>query len=169
MSGNYCFVTVGTTKFDALVEKFSSRDIHDALRNLGVERVVLQIGRGDVEPRVDEAEDFLPLEFFRFCPSIEEYMRVAQVVISHAGAGSIMEALGLRRPLVVVTNDALMDNHQSELADALADRGHLVATTVGNLEECLRTFKGKEFTPYPDKDFDAFPKLVDETVGLRST
>ena len=33
------------------------------------------------------------------------------------GSGSIFEALRLRRPLVVVPNPALMDNHQAELAD----------------------------------------------------
>jgi UDP-N-acetylglucosamine transferase subunit ALG13 len=30
-----------------------------------------------------------------------------------------MEALGLRKPLIVVTNAALMDDHQQELAQAL--------------------------------------------------
>lgn len=33
------------------------------------------------------------------------------------GSGSIFEALRLRRPLVVVPNPLLMDNHQVELAD----------------------------------------------------
>jgi UDP-N-acetylglucosamine transferase subunit ALG13 len=34
-------------------------------------------------------------------------------VVSHAGAGSVFEALGGRRPLLVVVNETLMDNHQA--------------------------------------------------------
>jgi len=39
-------------------------------------------------------------------------MKKAQLVVSHAGSGSVFEALKLRKQLVVVVNDALMDNHQ---------------------------------------------------------
>ena len=46
-----------------------------------------------------------------------------------AGAGCIMEALSLRKPLVVVINELLMDNHQTELARRLNSDGHLVYTT----------------------------------------
>jgi UDP-N-acetylglucosamine transferase subunit ALG13 len=45
------------------------------------------------------------------------------------GSGSIMEALRLHRPLVVVVNALLMDNHQAELAQALAAGGFLVHCT----------------------------------------
>ena len=48
-------------------------------------------------------------------------MSLADVIISHAGAGSVMEALRLKKKLIVVVNDLLMDNHQVELATALED------------------------------------------------
>lgn len=38
------------------------------------------------------------------------------------GAGTIMEGLGLKKPMVVVINQTLMDDHQQELAHALADK-----------------------------------------------
>lgn len=40
-----------------------------------------------------------------------------------------MEALSLQKPLVVVINDKLMDNHQTELARQLCKDGHLLYTT----------------------------------------
>lgn len=39
------------------------------------------------------------------------------------GSGSIFETLRLRRPLVVVPNPLLMDNHQVELADKVRPGG----------------------------------------------
>lgn len=48
---------------------------------------------------------------------------------THSGSGSIMEALSLQKPLVVVINDRLMNNHQTELARQLCKDSHLLYTT----------------------------------------
>ena len=50
--------------------------------------------------------------YFKFAPGLEEHLARARLVVSHAGAGSVFEALRLGKPLVVVVNDTLMDNHQ---------------------------------------------------------
>ena len=47
------------------------------------------------------------------------------------GAGSIMESLELNKPLIVVINDQLMHNHQTELARQLQSDSHLLYTTCG--------------------------------------
>jgi hypothetical protein len=44
----------------------------------------------------------------------------------HAGSGSIFETLTARKPLIVVPNPLLMDNHQAELGDHLAAMNALV-------------------------------------------
>lgn len=54
----------------------------------------------------------LHVEAFPFTPSLDAEMKNAQLVVSHAGSGSVFEALKLRKRLLVVVNDALMDNHQ---------------------------------------------------------
>ncbi|RUP44261.1 hypothetical protein BC936DRAFT_149703 [Jimgerdemannia flammicorona] len=46
-----------------------------------------------------------------------------------AGSGSILESLRLQKPLIVVANETLMDNHQDELAEALQEEGYLVYST----------------------------------------
>ena len=113
------FVTVGTTEFDALIEAVDSDAAHAALAALGYTRVLFQVGRGSARPRgpAGSRSSRLPTACFDFAPSLDEHVGASALVISHAGAGSIMDALGRRKPLVVVANDALMDNHQTELAD----------------------------------------------------
>ncbi|KAK5075164.1 N-acetylglucosaminyldiphosphodolichol N-acetylglucosaminyltransferase catalytic subunit alg13 [Lithohypha guttulata] len=52
-------------------------------------------------------------------------------VISHAGSGSILDALRIEVPIIVVPNTDLLDNHQLELAEALAEQNYVVH---GNLK-----------------------------------
>ena len=66
-------------------------------------------------------------------------LREASLVLSHAGAGSILETLSLRKFLVVVVNEQLMDNHQYELASKMADEGYLYYCTCSTILDTLRT------------------------------
>ncbi len=45
----------------------------------------------------------------------------------YTGSGSIFETLTARKPLIVVPNPLLMDNHQAELGDHLAAMNTLVS------------------------------------------
>ena len=51
------------------------------------------------------------------------------IVTFSLGAGSVLESLQAGRPLIVVINELLMDNHQMELASQLAEDGHLCYAT----------------------------------------
>lgn len=42
------------------------------------------------------------------------------------GSGSILDALRIRVPLIVVPNTSLLHNHQVELAEELSKQGYLV-------------------------------------------
>nr|CDJ80592.1 Glycosyl transferase and Zinc finger and Transcription factor TFIIB domain containing protein [Haemonchus contortus] len=134
-----CFVTVGTTRFDQLVNEVLTETCTSTLKTLGVKRITVQLGAGEwsdeVRQRVfggvvaDQGEGEccgLPVEFYRFKPNIHDDMKEAMVVIGHAGAGTCLECLRLRRPFVVVVNEDLMDNHQQELAKELARGEHLL-------------------------------------------
>lgn len=52
------------------------------------------------------------------------------------GSGSILDALRISVPLIVVPNPSLLDNHQVELAEELAKQGYVVH---GHLE-CERSW-----------------------------
>jgi len=85
---------------------------------------------------------------FAFKPSLEAEMRASDLVITHAGAGSIFECLAVEKPCLVVVNERLMGNHQAELAEALAERGHLRWCVPGNLEQALSEFEPESLVPY---------------------
>lgn len=47
-----------------------------------------------------------------------------------SGSGTILQTLRTPRPLLVVPNTKLMDNHQGELASALAAEGYMDVCTL---------------------------------------
>ncbi|KAI9694748.1 MAG: N-acetylglucosaminyldiphosphodolichol N-acetylglucosaminyltransferase catalytic subunit alg13 [Bathelium mastoideum] len=53
------------------------------------------------------------------------------------GSGSILDALRIGVPLVVVPNPELLDNHQVELAEALAAQGYVVHGSLDNLDAAI--------------------------------
>ena len=48
----------------------------------------------------------------------------------HEGAGTILDAMRLGLPLIVVPNVQLLDNHQEELAQELQRQGYVKASDV---------------------------------------
>ncbi|KAB0344419.1 hypothetical protein FD754_021345 [Muntiacus muntjak] len=122
------FVTVGTTSFDDLIACVSAHDSLQIIQSLGYNRLVLQIGRGKVVPEPFSTESFT-LDVYRYKDSLKEDLQKADLVISHAGAGSCLETLEKRKPLIVVINEKLMNNHQLELAKQLHKDGHLFYCT----------------------------------------
>ena len=177
------FVTVGTTRFDALVEAVDSPSFESALLSRGFTRLVVQAGAGGHAPRrllgsskkkkgasaarcSGVTANGLSVEFFDYAPSLGDRFASADLVVTHAGAGSIFETLSMSRPassggasggtikgknnpplssssssapipLIAVPNGALMHNHQAELASELEGRGLLFSATPETLAHVL--------------------------------
>lgn len=56
-------------------------------------------------------------------------LSITPYLFSSSGAGSCLEALGAGKPLLVVVNDKLMNNHQLEMARQLHMDSHLLYCT----------------------------------------
>ena len=52
------------------------------------------------------------VEFVQYVPSLHAHMEAADLIISHAGSGSLFEALSLHKAVIAVPNSCLMANHQ---------------------------------------------------------
>jgi UDP-N-acetylglucosamine--N-acetylmuramyl-(pentapeptide) pyrophosphoryl-undecaprenol N-acetylglucosamine transferase len=119
-----------------------------ALEALPAKELIVQHGP-DAPPPCAAAYDFLP--FGR----IVELMRAADVVVSHAGVGSIMCALAAgHRPVVfprLGRYGETVDDHQAQLAAALGRRGTvLVATDASELAAAVSAAprRGAQASPH---------------------
>merc|ERR1719319_625352 len=88
----------------------------------------------------------------------------AEMIISHAGAGSIIEGLSARKPLLVVINQTLMDNHQFEIAEEMAKRGHIQMSTTPELVAAVRRFRAQDLVECPPRERTLFTDAVDKLV-----
>ncbi|XP_043723347.1 UDP-N-acetylglucosamine transferase subunit ALG13 homolog [Telopea speciosissima] len=161
------FVTVGTTCFDALVRAVDSEEVKEELLKKGYTHLLIQMGHGSYVPTKSCGEDgSLTVDYFTFSPSIVDYLRSASLVISHAGSGSIFETLRLRKPLFVVVNEDLMDNHQSELAEELAERKHLLCARPQMLYQTIAGMILDSLVPYPPGDATPVSKIINSFLGF---
>ncbi|XP_019863424.1 PREDICTED: UDP-N-acetylglucosamine transferase subunit ALG13 homolog, partial [Amphimedon queenslandica] len=130
MSKKSVLVVVGTTKFEDLIKAVSEKRFQKLLFSKGYTHLSIQIGHGEYTPAESGSGrgEELIVDWFRFKPTLANDMTEASLIISHGGSGTIFESLSLRKALVVVINETLMNNHQTELASRLAKDGHLVYT-----------------------------------------
>ncbi len=159
------FVTVGTTSFDSLIWTVTKNETLKVLKKLGFSRILLQIGRGEFQPPTGDKEG-VKVEFYRYKDNIIEDMKNADFVISHAGAGSVLEALEQGRPLLVVVNEDLMGNHQSELATQLQKDGHVFKCTCSTLKSVLESSDLKALRPMPPRQPEKFAAFLDKVMGV---
>ena len=76
-------MTVGTTRFDALVKAVLSEPVVKALAAQGFTRMVVQHGHSDWPG--DSTAHGLHIEGYKLKPSLDEDMHEADAVISHGG------------------------------------------------------------------------------------
>ena len=68
----------------------------------------------------------LLVNVFDYQPTLAAHIASAALVISHAGSGSLFEALNAGRPTVAVVNEGLMDNHQEARTPVASLSPHVI-------------------------------------------
>ncbi|KAK9473622.1 uncharacterized protein V1510DRAFT_414522 [Dipodascopsis tothii] len=159
-------VTVGSmTSFDGLVEAVLAPETVAALSVLGYDAIFVQYGvaatsKAKFDALVDRLAAVPPalrpaVEGLAITRDLPGLIAQCDTVVSHAGAGTIVDVLrapGGGKKLVVVANESLMDNHQTEVADALSAGGHLLRAASSRAEDvvaALQRAATHAFVPLP--------------------
>ena len=105
------FVTVGTQgPFDrmiAAVDRWAQRS--------GRNDVFAQIGPGSAPEHIEWVRDLSPADF-------ESRLESAEAIVAHAGMGTILTALSLGKPVVVMPRRASLGEHRNEHQTATTER-----------------------------------------------
>lgn len=132
-------VTVGTTSFDSLIQYLDeSLD-----RKLDA---TFQIAEGKYIPK--------NFNYFRFSEDIDCIYNNNDIIITHAGAGSIYNLLEKNKLLFLIPNLDRIDKHQTDIATFMHNNNY--AIKINNLKE-INTYLGKandiKLNPFKKIDF----------------
>lgn len=135
-------VTVGTTAFDSLISAVD--------QNLGCDNSM------DITAQISMHADYKPknIDFFEFSDDFQSYVDSADLIITHAGAGSIYAMLESNKKLVVVPNITRADNHQLELAGYVQDNNFAKSCfDLSDIKACVEEALQTKFNEYQCKKF----------------
>jgi UDP-N-acetylglucosamine transferase subunit ALG13 len=153
------FATVGSQEpFDRLI-----RAIDEWAKSRGRSDVFAQIGNSTFRPRHIEFTKFLePVEFNRV-------VREARIIVAHAGMGSIISALELGKPIVVMPRRGKLretrNDHQVATAERFGSHGQVI---VANDQHDFKEKLDYALT-VPGKDpiaLEATPRLISTIRGF---
>lgn len=189
-------VTCGATvPFPALMEALCTEQVLETLIKYGYERMLVQMGRGFLdrwlqlvrdcaqpaesafpitklgchgEPSVTRFHDALEIVAFDYSDRIQELIAgEADLVLSHAGTGSILDAITAKKPVIVVVNNTLMDNHQLQTARAFANLNYAYCCEKPTKEQLLQSLSDAhlhKLRSYPNSYNEQFEQLLLSTA-----
>ncbi|MEJ2184242.1 MAG: glycosyltransferase [Nitrospirota bacterium] len=158
------FVTVGTERFSfdrllvAVDEGVSSGKISS--------EVNAQTGNSHYVPKLLTHERFLPFD------KMVEHIRKADIVVSHAGVGSTLLCLSLKKiPILfprLKERGEHLDDHQVEFTRQMEKNGKVIAAyderdlfyNISNYEELVRGIEGQSVAPNVNDSLIDFLKQI---------
>jgi len=133
-------ITVGTTPFDQLI-RFCDENLSSTLA---------------ITMQISDRAHYVPRRFasFRFTHDILARYRDADLVITHAGAGTIFTLLEMRKRIIVVPNLERNDRHQKDIANVVSQKKWgLVCWHYRDIPVLIERAADFPMTPYERKEF----------------
>lgn len=145
------FVTVGTFRFDELIK------LVDNLASTSSHTFTCQLGCGEYKPK--------NCIWFEFSSNFEGFISDADLVITHAGAGTVYGLLEQHKNIIVIPNTFRVDQHQLELARYVNENNFaLTCISLFELENALEqssSFFDQNCLRYSKEPFNKFDDILE--------
>ncbi len=154
-------ITVGSQKF-----QFNRllKEIDELIENKIIkEEVFAQIGVSDYKPKYYKYVDFMSQDEF------SKKMDEADIIITHAGTGVIVNAVKKEKKVIGVPRLAKyeehVDDHQIQLIDEFTSLGFIEpAYETEDIEKALKNVKKKKYNKYISNT-DAIVDSIEKFIG----
>ncbi|GAA0892344.1 hypothetical protein GCM10009122_20230 [Fulvivirga kasyanovii] len=142
------FVTVGTTNYDNLIQ------FCDNKLNKKKYSFIFQIGNGKYIPKNHQ--------YFTYTSNIDDYYSKADIIITHAGAGTVYKLLEESKDVIVVPNLNLIDDHQKELASFVDQNSYApVIYCLNELPSAIDSFETTSLKKYENDSSALIESIVE--------
>lgn len=151
-------VTLGTQKeqFTRLLDYIENSNIKD--------EIIVQAGYTKYNSKKMKIFDFIPYD------KMNEYIEKADLVITHAGTGSILMPLKKGKKVIACSrlskNDEHVDDHQLQIVEVFKEEGYILELNdANNLDELIKNigkFKPKKYKSNSDNFINNLKKEIDD-------
>lgn len=159
------FVTVGTQDkpFIRIIKA-----VEDAvLAGKITDKVVVQAGNTEYESKVLNVLNYIPFDKFN------EYIDKADIIITHGGVGSILNALKLKKKIIAVPRlkkyGEHINDHQLQVIEKMTQEGYILScedeTKIADKVHEAENFIVKEYISNTENFIKNFNKVLEDTIG----
>ena len=127
-------ITVGTTCLEQLINFALNEEFHDFLIKNGFNKLFIQIGNYKLEENIESKKNF-DIEIFNFMSShkFNNLIKNSDMIISHGGAGTLIQCILSGKKPIAIANTFVLDNHQKELINILSEKEYIYKCSIENL------------------------------------
>lgn len=160
-------VTVGT-QFDDLIRAVDSEDFIKTLAALSITKLKVQRGDGLYKPgslSAAASEAGIEVEIFGYSATLPDDLQAASLVVSHAGASTVLDCLTHKRRVIIVPNDELTNNSEVKLCEELKKYGLVRWCQCADVLKTLEGFTGAELKKFPETPTPTFASVLRQLCG----
>jgi len=149
-------VTLGTQKqeFTRLLDKIEKSNIKD--------KIIVQAGHTKYDSKKMKIFDFIDYD------EMEEYVKKANLIITHGGTGSIIGPLKKGKKIIACARlqkyGEHVDNHQNELVNIFSDEGYILKLdeddNLNDIYKKIDEFKPKKYKSNTENFMEKLKKEI---------
>ena len=158
------FLTVGTQDkpFTRIIQAVEQAVIDGKI----TDEVIVQAGNTKYESKVLTVLNYVPFDEFN------NYLLKADIIITHGGVGSILNALKLKKKVIAVPRlekyGEHINDHQLQVIKKMTEQGYILSTEDENkIAEKIKeaqSFEVKEYNSNTENFIQSFKQVLDSVL-----